>query len=650
MRHLSIRIKLALLAGVPVLGVLALAVLIASGAKRSAETAAALGSVEQLAVLADGIGRLVHELQTERASLARQLEGTGARARDPALSAQLATTDRARDVVLGFLRERDVKSLPGRFARAIEVWRAAHGRLTAVRARAQTGAIAAGEMMTAYGEAIHALVGATAGLAELTQDGEILRYVNASVAMLEQKERASQQHAWLCHVLTIGEFPPGVYKTSVTLVSEEQTYDAVFRLAAPQGVLARPSAKPSRTEYARADNLRDEILSAIEHEFTVTPEAWFEAQRAKLSLLYELQRALVSGVHEAAVAKIAESRRAALLGGSMAGAVLTFSVVLAFIITRGILRSVRTLQVAVQKVGQGDLDARFTLSVNDELGQLGGAFNLMVDELKQSRTALSEQAMMRRELEIASTIQQALLPPTPNHPDFEFAGRMSPADEVGGDFYDVLTDADGDKLWITVGDVSGHGLGAGLVMLMAQSAFGAYFRANAAARPGDVLTGVNNLLCEQITHRLRDDKYVTAQLWMYEGDGNFCVAGAHVWPIVYRADTRRCETIEITGPWLGIVDELQDIPVSHVHLEPDDVLCLYSDGLTEARDERGELFDQERMMNLVTTLATKHDLTRAADELISGVSSYAAKHEDDWTLLLVRRRSGSSVDRLRPSH
>jgi len=63
----------------------------------------------------------------------------------------------------------------------------------------------------------------------------------------------------------------------------------------------------------------------------------------------------------------------------------------------------------------------------------------MTGELGRARAALSDQARMARELEIAAQIQPALLPPKPSHPDFEFAGRMLPADEVGGDFYDVLS-------------------------------------------------------------------------------------------------------------------------------------------------------------------------------------------------------------------
>jgi sigma-B regulation protein RsbU (phosphoserine phosphatase) len=175
-------------------------------------------------------------------------------------------------------------------------------------------------------------------------------------------------------------------------------------------------------------------------------------------------------------------------------------------------------------------------------------------------------------------------------------------------------------------------------MLMAQSAFGAHFRADRQARPNRVLQSVNGLLCESIGRRLLDDKYVTAQLWIYEGDGRFAVAGAHVWPIVYRAATKQCEVIQATGPWLGITDDLPEIPVQQVTLAQSDVLCLYSDGLTESRNASGELFDTERLMWALAAEVSTKSLNEAASAIVERVASHAVTREDDWTLLLVKRR------------
>ncbi len=639
MRGFTIRLKLGLLAGIPVLGALVLGILIALSAKRSAETAAELGSVEELAAVVASIGELIDELQTERALVARRLVPPAKPVSDEEIAKQWAASDAAQQRLLTFLHERQPKNMPERLSQDLETWREADAALRKLRPRSKAGEAGIDDVMFAYEPAIHSLIGATATLAQLTDDGEILRNVNAAVAMLELKERASERQAWISHVLVLRDFPAGSYKTLVTLRSEEHTFEGIFRLSAPRKVLTRASADPKRPEFTSATSLEEQVLAALDNEFPVEEPAWFEAQQAKVKLLGETQRALMAGVRDAAEAKMHTSRRAALFGGGTAGLVLTVSAVLALLISRGILKSVRGLQRAVERVGSGDLDARVTIRTRDELGRLGEGFNSMVSELNEHRTALREQAMLRREIEIAMNIQQALLPPAPAHPEFEFSGRMLPADDVGGDFYDVLTDPQRDRLWITVGDVSGHGLTAGLIMLMAQSAFGAHFRADGRARPDAVLRAVNGLLCEAIGKRLLEDKYVTAQLWVYEGQGRFAVAGAHVWPIVYRKKTQRCEVIEATGPWLGIVDELPEIPIQNVELEPDDVLCLYSDGLTEARDAAGALFDVERMMRAVEEEVASKPLSEAAAAIIERVSHYAPKREDDWTLLLVKRRA-----------
>jgi ligand-binding sensor domain-containing protein/serine phosphatase RsbU (regulator of sigma subunit) len=268
------------------------------------------------------------------------------------------------------------------------------------------------------------------------------------------------------------------------------------------------------------------------------------------------------------------------------------------------------------------------------------------------RMLLSESRMreVARELEIAQSIQVALLPPAPHHRDFEFAGRMLPASEVGGDFYDVLVDRERDLLWLTIGDVSGHGLGAGLVMLMAQCVFSGHFSAAPNATPDVVLGAINRILRQNIA-RLRDDKYLTAELLMYRGEGEFACAGAHVWPIVLRAETRRCEVIETRGPWLGIVDELGDVPVSSLKLQVGDVLCLYSDGIVEARNRAKEMYELERFCHAIEAAAQQNaDLDGVADDILRDVARFATGREDDWTLLLVRRRAPSnSLPPPRPS-
>jgi serine phosphatase RsbU (regulator of sigma subunit) len=142
---------------------------------------------------------------------------------------------------------------------------------------------------------------------------------------------------------------------------------------------------------------------------------------------------------------------------------------------------------------------------------------------------------------------------------------------------------------------------------------------------------------------LQDDKYVTGLLLMHSGKGRFVFAGAHEWPLIWRKRTRATELVEAPGPWLGVLPELEDIPVSSLVLDQGDILCLYSDGVIEARNSAGELYDVERLRFEVARAAQETtDLSRMADMVMESVAQFAHQREDDWTLVLVRRLVGQS--------
>jgi serine phosphatase RsbU (regulator of sigma subunit) len=108
--------------------------------------------------------------------------------------------------------------------------------------------------------------------------------------------------------------------------------------------------------------------------------------------------------------------------------------------------------------------------------------------------------------------------------------------------------------------------------------------------------------------------------------------------LVWRKRTGTSEVLEAPGPWLGIKRDLEDIPVSSFSLAQGDLLCLYSDGLIEARDADGQLFDMERLARTLERAAQRHDsLQDIADDVLRAVADHAHQREDDWTLLLIRR-------------
>jgi serine phosphatase RsbU (regulator of sigma subunit) len=307
-------------------------------------------------------------------------------------------------------------------------------------------------------------------------------------------------------------------------------------------------------------------------------------------------------------------------------------------------------QQAFAHLGAGDLTARLDAVGDETMQRLAGSFNEMTATLQESlrrreqaeaerRRLAAEQERMARELEIAASIQLAMLPRAPAHPAFEFAGLMQPADEVGGDFYDVIPRGDG--LWITVGDVSSHGLGSGLVMMLAQMAFRTVFEAAPGLPADEAVRRVNRLVHANANAALGGSRYITAQLVAWRGGTSFDLAGGHLWPLVIDTVSRTVRRVEAPGPWLGIVPELPVVPITRLELHASEVLCLYSDGIIEARDASGAMYDLERLgERLGALLGDGGDLAACAAAVLADVAAFSAERDDDRTLLLVRPRGG----------
>jgi serine phosphatase RsbU (regulator of sigma subunit) len=648
---LSIARKLLLLTTIPLLGAFVLAGVVAKNAREQLRRSEALGSVESLAELSEDVSALIYRLEVERAARLfllgqRKMQAnpdserteTAVTSTANELAKAFTSSDRAAQTLREFMGRRDLSRLPKRLVG--ELTEALHKLGSLPRAGAlsaqQEGDVTG--LLESYGAVERGLLRTIGALTELTDDGELLRCISSLVAVLELQERASIEHALLSYVFAVGDFPAGTYRDFLSLLTEERAFVEGLRTNGTAQQLADYVLRLQDPRIAATERLRRAALDATEGAPVGNANEWYAIQGLKVDSLHGLERELNHEVHQRTLGKLSATRSALLIGSVLAGTALLFSVALAVFIGRGITRSVHTLKDAAILVASGKTNVQVKLGSHDELESLGNAFNDMTEELSRARGAVQEQTRMARDLEIAARIQEALLPPSLKHPDFDFLGRMRPADEVGGDFYDVLSDERSSALWITIGDVSGHGVPAGLVMLMAQSAFGAYFQANPTARPDEVIRGINRLLSDQIGVRLRDDKYLTGLLLTHAGGGSFVFAGGHEWPLIWRASKGCCEIVEAPGPWLGIMPDLGHIPVSSLYLEPGDILCLYSDGLIEARDADGSMFDIGGLQNaLEESAAATPDLASIADELFARVDKHTAIRDDDWTLLLVRR-------------
>jgi serine phosphatase RsbU (regulator of sigma subunit) len=259
-----------------------------------------------------------------------------------------------------------------------------------------------------------------------------------------------------------------------------------------------------------------------------------------------------------------------------------------------------------------------------------------------TRTAARQQAhielteRLEQEMQIASRIQTSILPRGTAVDGLDIAAKMLPATEVGGDYYDILPVEGG--CWIGIGDVAGHGLKAGLVMLQAQSAIEALVQSSPQASPALLLGLVNRVLFENVRNRLQSDEHVTMSLIRYTNDGRIVSAGAHEEALIWRAGTGRCERLPVKGTWLGAIARIEKQTVEiEARLGDGDLLVLYTDGVTEgAPSARAEQFGLDRLSAAIEEVA-REPVDRIRDHVLQAVSRWATgRQEDDVTLLVFR--------------
>jgi PAS domain S-box-containing protein len=241
---------------------------------------------------------------------------------------------------------------------------------------------------------------------------------------------------------------------------------------------------------------------------------------------------------------------------------------------------------------------------------------------------------LARELQLAEQIQTSILPRPPLAPGIELAARMLPAAEVGGDYYDVIPTADG--CWLAIGDVSGHGLDAGMVALMLQSATAAILRSAPDITPERAITGINAILHNNVRKRLARDEFVTFSLLRYRRDGTVTHCGAHEDILVWRAATREVELHATDGPWLALDPEAR-WQARELRLCDGDLLVVLTDGLIENRDGGGQMFGIEAARRLVAERGGE-EAGAIVEALVQASLAWCARPEDDLTVVALRHR------------
>lgn len=420
----------------------------------------------------------------------------------------------------------------------------------------------------------------------------------------------------------------------------------------------KPAAGVSAGSLPEAEFAGDRALN---HYAFIQLKLWDTGDATNAFMMGTVRLSTLYSRLSVSVSEWATFVRSLLTGLAIAfGIIVLIALLIGIRLTRTITRSVANLYEGTEHINRGDFTHRIEVKEHDQLAALQVAFNSMTQSIEKLIAEQKEKERLQSELEIAQEVQAQLFPKeTSGTGTLELCGICRPARMVSGDYYDFLFYG-AEQIGIAVGDISGKGISAALLMATIYSAVRAYEEeqlttataggvALPGARSGSVGLAVRNspvqspsqilsLLNRHLYKTTQPEKYATLFLGLYDGHARqltYSNAG-HLAPLILGVDgsLRRLET---GGTVVGLFENVE-YQESKVQLCAEDILVAYSDGVTEPENEFGE-FGESR---LIETIETHRNLPlkRIADQVLAAVQDWigSAEQPDDITVVLARAR------------
>ena len=317
---------------------------------------------------------------------------------------------------------------------------------------------------------------------------------------------------------------------------------------------------------------------------------------------------------------------------------ILLGMILAFFLSSKITKPVAKLVEGAKKIAVGDFKTRVEIETQDEIGYLGEAFNGMAKDLEASVEAKLYKERVTRELELAAQIQDQIIPTKDEIPQvegLEIASELIPAAEIGGDMYDFLQ-VDKDKLFMYLGDVTGHGVPAGIVSSISSALFYGYCGFEDLKK---IIVNVNRVL----KAKTMPNMFMTLCLmeWdILEKKLSYISAG-HEQLIHYSSKSGDVTLTPAGGVALGMTPDISKlVKVEEIGLEVGDYLIIYSDGIPEAWKNAKENYGMERFQALVKQAgAVAKNAEELKQAILDDVQKFVAGYEqkDDITLIVLKR-------------
>jgi phosphoserine phosphatase RsbU/P len=326
-----------------------------------------------------------------------------------------------------------------------------------------------------------------------------------------------------------------------------------------------------------------------------------------------------------------ENKHQIKMAGFFLAGIIAMTALTGFLYARRFTDPIRQLAEATQQLSQGNFETQAHLKTGDELETLAMVLNDVGPRLKAHEKT-------QRNLALAGAIQKNLLPAKPPVlSNFEIAGRCLYCDETGGDYFDFIVSADNDsgkRVSILLGDVTGHGISAALLMASARSLL-----RNASGFLAQDLTGIMKLFNDRLTEDTEDDKFMTLFYGIINDADRSMVwaSGGHDPAIWFHRKTKTFEELPNTGPLMGMMKGLSFEQAGPICFETGDLLIIGTDGIWEAQNSKGEDYGKARLNDCI---ASHFDQSAEciASSIIDSVKTFTAprRPEDDITLIVIK--------------
>lgn len=350
---------------------------------------------------------------------------------------------------------------------------------------------------------------------------------------------------------------------------------------------------------------------------------------------FQNEYAVTYSVSYALMEQRLQTARLQILG--MAGVGMFLTLLLSIMLSVSITNPLKALKEGALKLSTGDFSTQVIVRTKDEIGVLAKTFNQMAKDLSAAIEVRVYKERVTKELELAAKIQTDLLPKSRVElSNLDLAGGLDPATEIGGDAFDFIPTSTGEQI-IYLGDVSGHGVPAGLLSSIANALI-------YSMREEKDLKMLASQLNTVLQKKSSNNMFMSMGLTRFDPKTSTLryVNAGHLPMLYYSAKDKKVSELRVPGIAFGMVDDISTlIREEEYKLEQGDIMVLYSDGFPEAQNEHNEQYGMQRLRRIVQ---------QAGDDLLSAEAIKNAvfsdvvqfigtrEHLDDITIVVMKRK------------